>query len=636
MVSEDWQGTSLLYVSPLKALLNSLEDRLQQYCSMVGRRVALWHGDVSEGRRRRIVGERPDCLLVTPESLEVILVSGRSDKERAFGSVQVVIVDEIHAFAGDDRGWHLLAVLERIDRLARREMQRVGLSATVGNPDSLLDWLAGQCKAPRRVIAPEATIAGAKVTLDHVGSLENAAIVVARLHRGEKRLVFCDSRSQVEALGRKLRQLGVDVYLSHSSLSSEERKRAENAFAAGRDCVIVSTSTLELGIDVGDLDRVVQLEAPSSVSSFLQRVGRSGRRPGSERNCLFLTTTSASFMRAAGIARLWSDGFIEAINPPVMPLHLLAQQIMALALQQGGIGASSWRDWVGRMPGFAALEATDIEQVLHHMLATEILHSADGMLWFGRRGESRFGRRNFMELLSSFASAPLFSVLHGKQHLGAVDRASFSLGHDKPQILLLSGHSWLVNHIDWKERTVFVEPSRDEGKSRWLGSGQPLSFELCQATKRVLAGEELGCEMSQRAKIMLGEVRSDFGWIKRDETAIVSEGKKLRWWTFAGLLANSALTSMLSRLGLKVGRADNLAIAIEDRAAVANWDRVMEELREMPEDEIVTPVDAKTLEQLKFSECLPRNLAMKELEARMTDRNGAMHVANERVNVLSQ
>jgi ATP-dependent helicase Lhr and Lhr-like helicase len=151
MVSEDWQGTSLLYVSPLKALLNNLEDRLRQYCSMVGRRVELWHGDVSEGRRRRIVGERPDCLLITPESLEVILVSRRSDKERAFGSVQVVIVDEIHAFAGDDRGWHLLAVLERIDRLARREMQRVGLSATVGNPDSLLDWLAGRCKAPIEV-----------------------------------------------------------------------------------------------------------------------------------------------------------------------------------------------------------------------------------------------------------------------------------------------------------------------------------------------------------------------------------------------------------------------------------------------------------------------------------------------------
>ena len=256
MLIEEWNGISVLYVSPLRALLNNLYDRLNKYCGMVGRQVALWHGDVSDSARQRIISERPDCLLITPESLEVILVSRKWDKTRTFGAVRCVIVDEIHAFAGDDRGWHLLALLERIARLAGRAPQRIGLSATVGNPRELMEWLAGSSAGIRRVIAPETGDFGsADVTIDHVGSLENAAIVISRLHHGEKRLVFCDSRSEVESLGRKLRQLGIDTYLSHSSLSLPERTKAETAFATGNDCVIVSTSTLELGIDVGDLDR---------------------------------------------------------------------------------------------------------------------------------------------------------------------------------------------------------------------------------------------------------------------------------------------------------------------------------------------------------------------------------------------
>ena len=145
MLSEGWTGLSVLYVCPIKALLNNLDVRLERYCSLVGRRSTLWHGDVKPSARKRILREPPDCLLTTPESLEVMLVSATIDAKRLFANLRVVIVDEIHAFAGDDRGWHLLSVLERISRIAGRELERIGLSATVGNPDTLVDWLAGSC-----------------------------------------------------------------------------------------------------------------------------------------------------------------------------------------------------------------------------------------------------------------------------------------------------------------------------------------------------------------------------------------------------------------------------------------------------------------------------------------------------------
>jgi ATP-dependent Lhr-like helicase len=288
LCSANWAPLSILYVCPLKALLNNLAIRLDRYTAMVGRRSAMWHGDIPSNQRSRIRREPPDILLTTPESLEAMLVSPQPEGREMLQGVRIVVVDEIHAFASDDRGWHLLAVLERICRLAAREIQRIGLSATVGNTDQILAWLAGHCEGPRSATKPPAVkAADADVTVDFVGGLSNAAIVISRLHRGEKRLVFCDSRSQVEELAGLLRGHGVQIYVSHSSLSVEERRAAETAFAAGSDCVIVATSTLELGIDVGDLDRVIQIDAANTVASFLQRLGRTGRRHGLARNCLF-------------------------------------------------------------------------------------------------------------------------------------------------------------------------------------------------------------------------------------------------------------------------------------------------------------------------------------------------------------
>ena len=366
---ENWSGLSVLYVCPLKALLNNIHERLEGYCRMVGRRCDLWHGDIGPSQRNRIKSDPPDILLTTPESLEVMLISTKEDGRDMLRGVRTVIIDEIHAFAGDDRGWHLLALLERIGRLAGREIQRVGLSATVGNPEELLTWLAGHCEGGRQVVQPSAPGATARtdVQLDYVGTLQNAALVISRLHRGEKRLVFCDSRSRVEELGNELRQLGVSVFLSHSSLSAEERRTSEKAFSEAQDCVIVSTSTLELGIDVGDLDRVIQIDAPWTVASFLQRLGRTGRRSGALRNCLFLTTSENALLRAGALLDLWESGFVEPVAPPARPLHLFAQQLMALSLQEGGIGIMDWQGWIGRLPAFANEEPEVLQRIINFL-----------------------------------------------------------------------------------------------------------------------------------------------------------------------------------------------------------------------------------------------------------------------------
>src|SRR5439155_10576091 len=159
-------------------------------------------------------------------------------------------------------------------------------------------------------------------------SLSNAATVISRLHRGEKRLVFVDSRARAEEIGAELKKLGVTTFVTHSSLSQDQRKQAEHAFANREDCVIVATSVLELGVDVGDLDRVIQIDAPSTVSSFLQRMGRTGRRAGTRRNCLFLATHDFGLLQAAALVGMWSQGFIEEVVPPAIPYHVFVQQFL--------------------------------------------------------------------------------------------------------------------------------------------------------------------------------------------------------------------------------------------------------------------------------------------------------------------
>lgn len=159
MAAESWTGLSVLYVCPLRALLNNLEPRLAAYAGWLGRRAALWHGDVADSRRRSLLREPPDVLLTTPESLEAMLIGVRVDPEAFFADLRVVVVDEVHAFAGDDRGWHLLAVLERLAGVAGRPLQRIGLSATVGNPADLLRWLQGSNASAHsaEVVAPAAS-----------------------------------------------------------------------------------------------------------------------------------------------------------------------------------------------------------------------------------------------------------------------------------------------------------------------------------------------------------------------------------------------------------------------------------------------------------------------------------------------
>lgn len=649
MEEQRWDGLSVLYVCPLKALLNNLLPRLEGYMSWLGRKVASWHGDTTASARRSILATPPDVLLTTPESLESMLVSPNVDHRRLFAGLRAVVVDEVHAFGGDDRGWHLLAVLERLARLASHPIQRIGLSATVGNPGQLLHWLQGSAEGtrPGMVVAPTAAAEGTGVTtdrsggkalsagldadiqLDYVGSAENAAKVIATLHAGEKRLVFCDSKRFVEQIGMLLRERGVTTYLSHASLSLDERRRAEQAFAEGRDCVIVSTSALELGLDVGDLDQVIQVNSPATVAGFLQRLGRSGRRPGTQRNCLFLALRQNDLLLAAGLLLAWSKGYVEPVAAPAEPRHIVAQQLLALCLQEGRIGENTWQEW-SSLPELAV----SAKPIASHLVSQGFLDRDNGMLFIGPEAEQRFGRRHFMNLMAVFTAPPEFTVLHGRNEIGRTDPVLLSDRVEGPRLLLLAGRSWRVTWTDWKRRRCYVEPAEGGGRARWLSDGVGgLSYEIARSMRDVLLGTELPVELTKRASGALAGLRSDaIGRVWHGGTVIGRNDSDLRWWTWAGYRANATLKATLGGVADESQRVDDLGIRLRADLRSSTWRHAVSEL----EDQLCLPeVDEKALAGLKFSDALPRPLAVKTLATRLADVEHARSVLDESSRWLS-
>jgi ATP-dependent Lhr-like helicase len=615
----DWRPTSVLYLSPIRALLNNQADRLARLAGLVGRRSFVWHSDVGPGPRRRFLANPADVLLTTPESLEAMLMSPRVATARMFAGLHAVVIDEVHAFADDDRGAHLSALLERLTRLSGRDIQRIGLSATVGNPEQILAWLRGSSPRSARVVRPPPAAGDPQLVLDHVGNLDNAARVIAQLHPGRKRLVFADSRRTVEALGKLLLDLGVTTHVAHGSLSAAARRDAEHAFETGQDCVIVATSALELGIDVGDLDHVLQIDSPARVSSFLQRMGRTGRRPGTAPNCTILTTSEPATLQAAALLALHARGYVEPVCPSRRAFHILAHQLLALAIQLEGAPASDLLTWLGlageaRPPAaFADITTNERDTLIATMLERGILADHGGRLWLGPRGEQLYGRRNFAELYAVFSSPRLISVLTGGHELGSVDARFLETleGADSPPRFTLGGRAWQVTGVEWSRGVCHVVPSAHGGHTRWTGSPRPMSAAHCQSMRNLLCDDHTPATWSGRARTVLAEQRSLHAFLRDDPSPLMRDGADLCWWNFAGGRANILLARMLeAELGGKVVARD-VSLTLKQEAAASEvavrtlLDRWTAEHRPGPADALRFAGDATRSRLSKFEPCLP-------------------------------
>ncbi|MDQ2910270.1 MAG: DEAD/DEAH box helicase, partial [Actinomycetota bacterium] len=496
--SEPGEGLRLLYVSPLKALNYDIERNLRGPLAGLRSelRVGVRTGDTPQKERAAMLRQPPDILITTPESLFLLLTSRARETLR---SVETVIVDEVHAVAGTKRGAHLALSLERLDRLVGRPVQRIGLSATQrpleeigrfvsgGREIELVD--AGRAKElDLKVVVPLDDMREPEEQQSIWPSIYPAILELIRAHRST--IVFVNNRRLAERLALRLNELAEEeiARAHHGSLAREQRVEVEELLKLGRIPCLVATSSLELGIDMGAVDLVIQVESPKSVARGLQRIGRAGHELGAVSKGRIFPKFRADLLESAVVARRMLDGAIEETVIPRNPLDVLAQQIVAICADEE-IGVDELHSLVRGAYPFADLSRVQLENVLDMLdgrypsdefaeLRARVVWDRTGGVVRGRQGARRLAVTN----AGPIPDRGLFGVhlVNGGGRVGELDEEMVYEAR-AGQTFLLGASTWRIEEITRDQVLVSPAPGVPGAVPFWKGEGVGRPYELGEA-----------------------------------------------------------------------------------------------------------------------------------------------------------
>jgi ATP-dependent Lhr-like helicase len=660
-----------LYISPLKALINDQWGRLDQLCEELNIPVVPWHGDIVATRKRNFMKRPQGVLLITPESLEAQFVLRGHELKRYFGELQYVVVDELHAFIGSDRGKQLQSLMRRIECVVDRRVPRVGLSATLGDPtlaatflrpegplatiiqsksaaQELLVQLRGYLIEPVRetgveVREPSPDAQGMKPEeAADATAYDSMADHLFRALHGSNNLLFPNSRNRVEyfsdLLRRRCEREGIpnEFWPHHGSLSREIREDTEAALKAGnRPATAICTTTLELGIDIGAVKSVAQIGPPPSVAALRQRLGRSGRRPGEPailRAYVVENTITAespisdrlreSTVQSAACIRLLLGNWFEPPREGGLHLSTFVQQVLSMIAERGGVTASEIsRTLVAHGP-FAELRPTDLGNLLRELGRREILvQESSGALLLGAVGERIVGHYDFY---AAFASRDEWQIVHDGHPLG-------TLPIDSPVFdglcIIFGGRRWKILSVCSEPAVLTVAPD-PTGRPPIFESGRPMAHERTRQEMRQILEEdtELGF-LDAGAQELLSEARKFYRDARLGDRMVLKDGEALLILPWSGDLAQNALLLLLRSLGLETGSNDGLVVRCEgwdlDRLSDACSDIVNLNVVDL----IAMLEKVENLGQSKWDWVLPRDLLVQSYASMHLDIVGAKRLA---------
>ncbi len=534
----------VLYIGPTKALINDQFYRLEALLEEARIPVWAWHGDVSAAHKRKLLDYPSGVLQITPESLESLLQNRRSHLPQLFGELRFVVIDEIHIFMGSDRGRQVLCQLERLEQFMAAPPRRVGLSATLGDYQSAEKWLRGNSPQSAETVTGSG---GGRVRLAMEHFYRRPDIehdlyeqyLFERTRERKKTLIFGNSRNAAEEVIGSLRQMArrrqlPDIYhVHHGSISVGLRESAENAMKTpDQPAVIAATTTLELGIDIGQLERVLQLETPFSVSSFLQRLGRSGRR-GEPAEMWFVHGEEIaaggaempeqlpwSLLQAIAIIQLYvEDRWIEPIDPVQYPFSLLYHQTMSI-LGTGEHTPAQLARRVLTLSPFRAITQDHFRTLLRHLIAIDHIERLDnGGLIVGIAGEKIV--RNF-RFFAVFQADEAFVVRDERGEIGRI--LSPPLIGER---FSLAGRAWEVTDFNEQQRVVFVKPVQGRAKPAWLGRSGDIHTRILQRIRQVLTETTVYPYLQASARIRLGVARDLAEQVNLDHMQLIPLGGDL-------------------------------------------------------------------------------------------------------------
>ncbi len=526
------QSFGALYIAPLKSLINDQFGRISELCEEAGIPVYHWHGDVAASHKQRALREPRGILQITPESLEAMLIRRSSDLIRLFGDLRYVVIDEIHTLTGSDRGNQILCQLSRLREKTGVSPRRVGLSATIGDMRRAAQWLGGGSGRETAIPAvPPAKIrwrlgmehfyivekdvgeTGASAGANDVAlvptpkdnkreetiSLDHGYEYIYDATKGKKCIVFSNSREETEYICATLREIAEyrgepDVFLIHHGfLSASIREEAELKMKDDDiRAVACATVTMELGIDIGRLERIIQQGSPNSVSSFLQRLGRSGRRGDPpemlmvfrEENPLPNTPLPQlmpwELLKAIAIVQLYiEERFIEPPAIKKCPFSLLFQQTLSVVASSGAIKTKELAEKILSLPPFSRVEKEDYRTLLFSMISNDWLELTDEKeLIVGLRGERLV---NSFKFFAVFKDDEDFTVRCESDEIGVIT-APPPVG-DR---FALAGRVWEVEELDIPRRLIYVKPVRGKMEVSWPGDYGEVHTRILERMRQVL------------------------------------------------------------------------------------------------------------------------------------------------------
>ena len=491
--------TSLLYVTPLRALNRDLELRLVALAKDVGLRAAVRHGDTSSAQRLALSRQPPDLLLTTPETLQILLVGARL--REALRHVRTVVIDEVHELVPSDRGAQLALTLERLDAWVGKPIRRLGLSATVANPEEVARFLA----PPPRTVEVASALARRTMVLEArrpasdlppvdprlAGELKADETLLPILRQLEREvrahrttLIFVNTRPTAEGIAARLNRLAPDLPIAvhHGSLSRVVRQEAEEAFREGRLRALVATSSLELGIDIGEVDHVVQVGSPHQVGRLVQRIGRSGHRLDATIHGVALAFDEDDLEEAAVLARRAMVGEIEPTRWRDRNRLAIAQQIVASLRAEGSVDRGELARRLGHAVPAGGLSQAEWEELFEYLEGLGLARLEQGRVAPGRGTLKRFYAT--LSLIPEERTYRLRDIA-SRRPIGTLDERFVltQILSQPEEIFLLHGQTWKV--IEHRDDELLVEAVNEIGQEpRWAGEDLPVPFEVAQEIGR--------------------------------------------------------------------------------------------------------------------------------------------------------
>jgi ATP-dependent Lhr-like helicase len=599
LVDDRSPGVQVLYVGPLKALINDQWRRLDGLCESLEIAVHRWHGDVTASARERLLRRPGGILLITPESLEALFVRRGTDVARIFAGLRFVVIDELHAFIGSERGMQLQSLLHRLERVLHRRVRRIGLSATLGDMTLAADFLRpphGRAAAPA-VVRSEEEGSGVKLRLygfrsplrpadapkGEEGEDETERSIAQHLFhnlRGANNLVFANARGSVEAYTDLLARMcdaakvPQEFFAHHGSLSRELRFDVEDQLKRGdRPLTVVCTSTLEMGIDIGAVKNVAQIGPPPNVAALRQRLGRSGRRGEPAVLRLYIQEEAlsersspqdairADLVQTVAMVNLMLEKWVEPPLGGMVHGSTLVQQILSLIAQYGGITAADAFDLLCQSGPFHHVTPPMFVALLRNLGGHELVaQMKDGLLIPGPKGERMV---NHYDFYTAFATPDEYRLVTAGKPLGSlpiVDPVT------EGSFLIFAGRRWRVAAVDQERRVIDLNPAAG-GRVPVFNSGNrsDVHDRVRREMLALYTTVEIPAYLDKTAAELLHEGRENFHRLALDRTSTIPCGDGALHFPWRGtLVMNTLVQQLVQRFGMR-----GLAVSMEGPALVA-------------------------------------------------------------------